>query len=113
MAVLLLNNALVPHSVDHTMSLLIHLQPLLTAYTLRHHNVEPQHFPLPPLTGAHRGKTQLKDIAHYDALTRSISIDPEFREGFIEYMTPITFFLLIWIGWHALVMLWKINVFDR
>ena len=48
------------------MSLLIHLQPLVTAYTLRHNNVEPQHFPLPSLTNHHMGKTHFKDIAHYD-----------------------------------------------
>jgi len=34
-SVLLLNNALVPHSIDHTASLLIHLSPSLTAYGLR------------------------------------------------------------------------------
>ena len=34
-AVVLLGNALVPHSPDHMMSLLIHLQPAMTAYCLR------------------------------------------------------------------------------
>lgn len=34
-AAIAFGNALVPHSIDHTMSLLIHLQPLMTSYSLR------------------------------------------------------------------------------
>lgn len=59
-SVILLNNALVPHSIDHTASLLIHLSPSLAAYGLRWtveedplfpHKVVPfQEYCLPPLT---------------------------------------------------------------
>lgn len=34
-AAILFGNALVPHSIDHTMSLLIHLQPLMTSFSLK------------------------------------------------------------------------------
>lgn len=44
---------------------------------------------------------------------QSVSVDAEFREGFVEYMAPITQFLAWWILFHAAVMLLKINVFDR
>lgn len=44
-AVCFLGNALVPHSADHTMSLVIHLFPLLTAFSLRWHSSDPR-FPI-------------------------------------------------------------------
>lgn len=50
-AVMLLANSLVPHSVDHAMSLLIHLQPLITSYTLRWHTAHEEPSALQGLFG--------------------------------------------------------------
>jgi len=52
MSVVLLGNALVPHSIDHMMSLLIHLQPAITAYCVRWRGVDRALFPLEPATFA-------------------------------------------------------------
>ena len=46
MSVVLLGNALVPHSIDHMMSLLIHLQPAITAFCVRWRAVDASLFPI-------------------------------------------------------------------
>jgi hypothetical protein len=43
-AALILNNALIPHSFDHMMSLLIHFQPIMTAFTMKRYP-NPLYFP--------------------------------------------------------------------
>eukprot|EP01065_Artemidia_motanka_P007125 TRINITY_DN13518_c0_g1_i1.p1 TRINITY_DN13518_c0_g1~~TRINITY_DN13518_c0_g1_i1.p1 ORF type:complete len:389 (+),score=84.35 TRINITY_DN13518_c0_g1_i1:48-1169(+) len=45
-AVMLLGNALVPHNIDYSMSLMIHLQPLITAHTLRWNDADRTLFPI-------------------------------------------------------------------
>ena len=45
-SVVMLGNSLVPHSIDHMMSLLIHLQPAVTAYCIRWKAVDRELFPL-------------------------------------------------------------------
>jgi len=45
-AVTFLGNSLVPHSIDYTMSLMIHLVPLFTSFALRWHVPDPSLFPI-------------------------------------------------------------------
>ncbi len=83
-AVVLLGNALVPHSADHMMSLLIHLQPAMTAYCLRWLDVDRELFPIDP------------------------SVD------FQTYALPPVIFLLIWAILHAtFFIVWGLELGDK
>ena len=83
-AVVLLGNALVPHSPDHMMSLLIHLQPAMTAYCLRWLDVDRELFPIDP------------------------SVD------FQTYALPPVIFLLIWAILHAtFFIVWGLDLGDK
>jgi len=75
-AVIALGNALVPHSIDHMMSLLIHLQAALAAYTLRW---DP----------------------HVDRALFPLATDV----GLLEYVTPPLAVLFGWALLHAAFML--------
>ena len=83
-AVVLLGNSLVPHSPDHMMSLLIHLQPAMTAYCLRWLDVDRELFPI-------------------DA-----SVD------FQTYALPPVIFLLVWAVFHSLFfIIWGLDLGEK
>ena len=83
-AVVLLGNSLVPHSPDHMMSLLIHLQPAMTAYCLRWLDVDRELFPVDP------------------------SVD------FQAYALPPVIFLLIWAILHAtFFIIWGLDLGEK
>jgi len=83
-AVIALGNALVPHSVDHMMSLLIHLQPAMTAYCLRWLDVDRELFPVDP------------------------SVD------FQTYALPPVIFLLVWALFHsAFFLIWGLDLGEK
>lgn len=51
-SVVFTGNALVPHSIDHVMMLLIHLQPMVTAFTLKYSGGENAYLPFLTPDGA-------------------------------------------------------------
>ena len=91
-AVVLLGNALVPHSIDYTMSLLIHLQPSVTAYCVR--------------WGREGGG---KGFLWY-SFDASALFPTEKEISFGEYVAPPLAFLLAWALVHTVLML---SVGDR
>ncbi len=91
-AVVLLGNALVPHSIDYTMSLLIHLQPSVTAYCVR--------------WGREGGG---KGFLWY-SFDASALFPTEQEISFGEYVAPPLAFLLAWALVHTVLML---SVGDR
>ena len=74
-SVVFLGNSLVPHSIDHLMSLVIHLTPALTAWSLRH------------------------------AATVDASLFPREVVSFADYVAPPLCFLLVWASFHTFFML--------
>lgn len=74
-AVTFLGNALIPHSIDYTMSLMIHLVPLFTSFALRWHDCDQELFPI------------------------------DNSVGFAEYYLPALICLAIWAAFHTVFML--------
>lgn len=99
-SVLMLNNALVPHSMDHNMSLQIHLSPGLAAFGLRWYaDADRTRFPLtatPPM-GALKGVKKGLAAANADPLAVDVT--------FFEYMAPALCLVGLWAVGHFLFML--------
>ena len=105
-SVVLLANALVPHSIDHTMSLLIHLSPALTAYCLRWCTSRPPRRPGLPSRTTHGIDSPFCHARR--RRPRSALSDPLFPHElvpFAAYARPPLVFLATWAAAHAVFML--------
>mmetsp|Transcript_24548 Transcript_24548/g.29747 ORF Transcript_24548/g.29747 Transcript_24548/m.29747 type:complete len:385 (+) Transcript_24548:273-1427(+) len=74
-AVVSLGNSLVPHSIDHSMSLMIHFHNLITAYSIM--------FKLKDAPGADSATNLFGDLHHRD-------------KNFVEYVTPALVWYAAW-----------------
>lgn len=95
-SVVMLGNSLVPHSIDHMMSLLIHLQPAITAYCIRR---------VPPRVPASvRSGLDLRWRRRWKAVDRELFPLDE-SASFAAYVGPPLAFLGVWAVFHAIFML--------